>query len=403
MAGPPGRWYNDFPATRGQDPVPAMTTFGDDLRHEREIRGIALEEIVQATKIPKRYLEAIEKNDLEELPGGAFNKGFIRAYARSIGADPELLVEAYLREEQARNRDAPAPEPKLIQEMSRLLDLKNQQRAGWSFRSLPASVRALAALSFLASVAIAGWLLLRGPGTDPSAQGASPPPRAAATPAVSGTIPRPDSETPPPEVSPPVTRRRPSPPVQAATRTPAGPSPATEASPEPTAPTLSDRAGPPPPPSLPDHTVRPRTPRPLLPAAPSHLLVAGAGVGTGVIDHELVGRGGRFPEGARVCFWTRATGGRAGDVLHHVWIHEGRPAATIVLKIGGPHWRTYSKKTLFPGSAGHWRVEARDARGRVLASEEFICSANDGGPGPGRMPESMPRAVSPGTVLFSRR
>ncbi len=76
-----------------------MSSFGETLRRERELRQITLREISEATKISLRYLEALERNDFRHLPGGVFNKGFIRAYAQYIGVDAEAMVTAYLEEE----------------------------------------------------------------------------------------------------------------------------------------------------------------------------------------------------------------------------------------------------------------------------------------------------------------
>jgi cytoskeletal protein RodZ len=75
-----------------------MAGFGEALRRERELREISLRDIADATKINMRYLEALEHNRFEILPGGVFNKGFIRAYARFIGADGEALVDRYMLE-----------------------------------------------------------------------------------------------------------------------------------------------------------------------------------------------------------------------------------------------------------------------------------------------------------------
>jgi hypothetical protein len=60
-----------------------------------------------------------------------------------------------------------------------------------------------------------------------------------------------------------------------------------------------------------------------------------------------------------------------------VWLRDGRPVATYSLKVGGPHWRNASRKTLTTGSAGSWRVEARDDQGNVLAHAEFVCLPGD--------------------------
>jgi cytoskeletal protein RodZ len=80
-----------------------MSSFGEEIRRERELREISLQEVAQATKINVRYLEALEGNNFEHLPGGVFNRGFVRAYAEFIGIDPEGMVNAYLLEEQAQS------------------------------------------------------------------------------------------------------------------------------------------------------------------------------------------------------------------------------------------------------------------------------------------------------------
>jgi cytoskeleton protein RodZ len=71
-------------------------SFGDRLQREREMRGITLEEIAEATKIGTRSLRALEEQDFDKLPGGIFNKGFVRAYARYLGLDEEQAVADYL-------------------------------------------------------------------------------------------------------------------------------------------------------------------------------------------------------------------------------------------------------------------------------------------------------------------
>ena len=84
-----------------------MANFGESLKRERELRDIPLRDIANATKINLRYLEALEANRFDKLPGGVFNKGFIRAYARFIGADGEALVQLYM-EVQAEREAADA-------------------------------------------------------------------------------------------------------------------------------------------------------------------------------------------------------------------------------------------------------------------------------------------------------
>ena len=70
-------------------------TFGESLKREREMRGVALEEISAATRIATRFLLAIENEQWEQLPGGVFNRGFVRAVARYLGLDEEKTVAEY--------------------------------------------------------------------------------------------------------------------------------------------------------------------------------------------------------------------------------------------------------------------------------------------------------------------
>lgn len=72
-------------------------SFGEQLRVAREARGITLREISEQTRISTRYLEAIESDDYKRLPGGIFNKSFIKAYAKYIGFDEKEALEAYAR------------------------------------------------------------------------------------------------------------------------------------------------------------------------------------------------------------------------------------------------------------------------------------------------------------------
>jgi len=73
-----------------------MGAFGDKLKREREMRRITLDEISESTKIPRRYLESLERENFESLPGGVFNKGFVKAYARFLGLDEEEAVADYV-------------------------------------------------------------------------------------------------------------------------------------------------------------------------------------------------------------------------------------------------------------------------------------------------------------------
>src|SRR6202041_692791 len=71
-------------------------TFGENLKREREMRGVTLDEISAANRIATRFLEAIENEQWDQLPGGVFNRGFVRAVARFLGLDEENIVAEYI-------------------------------------------------------------------------------------------------------------------------------------------------------------------------------------------------------------------------------------------------------------------------------------------------------------------
>jgi len=72
-----------------------LASFGEELRREREIRGISLKEIADATKISRRFLESLETNDHKTLPAPVFTRGFVREYARYVGLNVEEMVNRY--------------------------------------------------------------------------------------------------------------------------------------------------------------------------------------------------------------------------------------------------------------------------------------------------------------------
>jgi cytoskeleton protein RodZ len=89
-----------------------VSSFGDKLRREREMRGVTLEEISESTKIGTRSLRALEQEDFEKLPGGIFNKGFVRAYSRFLGLDEDQTVADFdLAWSEHESAKGPAPEP----------------------------------------------------------------------------------------------------------------------------------------------------------------------------------------------------------------------------------------------------------------------------------------------------
>lgn len=72
-------------------------SLGEKLRQAREGRGISISEVSEQTRISSQYLECIENDDYKPLPGGIFNKGFVKSYARFIGFDEQEAMSDYAK------------------------------------------------------------------------------------------------------------------------------------------------------------------------------------------------------------------------------------------------------------------------------------------------------------------
>lgn len=80
-------------------------SLGEQLRRARTARGISLREISDQTRITMRHLEAIEADDYKHLPGGIFNRSFVKAYARAIDFDEKRALDLYSRQMRESGED----------------------------------------------------------------------------------------------------------------------------------------------------------------------------------------------------------------------------------------------------------------------------------------------------------
>jgi cytoskeleton protein RodZ len=88
-----------------------MTNFGASLKRARESKGLSLDQVAAETRISTRFLNAIENEDFNLLPGGIFNKGFVRAFAEKVGLNPDEMVAEYERLIGAPHPVDPTPAP----------------------------------------------------------------------------------------------------------------------------------------------------------------------------------------------------------------------------------------------------------------------------------------------------
>jgi transcriptional regulator with XRE-family HTH domain len=348
-----------------------MITVGEKLKQERESRNTTLVELSGTTGIGLSYLEALEHNEFDALPGRSFGKLYIRAYAKVLGFDPRPLIVEYDRQRQSWEKDLP-PEARVAR---------------------PVVLRPTVPVEAPRDELDSGAADDEAPQVEPEVRGEAP---------VGAGVQESSAETP----TTPLTRRTPIV-VGAATiaflvvlvwilfallpegdepgRVPgeAGTGEASEPpSPSPAGGEASRE-------SLQIVTEPAREKRPLEPpvgpaedeatALPGNAPTSGApltvddfGVGRRMARRRLDGRDDRFREGELVWFSTRVLGGSRGDSIRHVWLREGKPVQSIELAVEGPHWRTHSNKTLW--GVGAWSVEARDPEGRVLATASFTCT-----------------------------
>jgi cytoskeletal protein RodZ len=80
-------------------------TLGEKLRQAREEQGISISEVAENTRISPHYIRSIENDDYKPLPGGIFNKGFIKSYARFIGVDENEALHDYASLVNAQTED----------------------------------------------------------------------------------------------------------------------------------------------------------------------------------------------------------------------------------------------------------------------------------------------------------
>ena len=104
----------------------------------------------------------------------------------------------------------------------------------------------------------------------------------------------------------------------------------------------------------------------------AELKVEDAAICKAVVDRAPQEAGVSFPAdvGKLYCF-TKIVGGAEGTVIKHVWSFGDQEMAAVELKVGAATWRTWSAKTIDPSQKGAWKVEVKDAEGKVLSTLNF--------------------------------
>ncbi len=171
---------------------------GATLRAAREQRGLTIEQIAHATKISAGHLRSIEDQNLDRLPQRVFLRGFVSAYAREVGLDPDETVREYFAQFQPVVSSAvehppvetpPHPPAEMHTPEDDLEEEEDDPRKAAYWR---APAKSLAAAALVGAIAVGFYVavLSRTPGSGDERQNprvaASPQPVAAA-PAETGT------------------------------------------------------------------------------------------------------------------------------------------------------------------------------------------------------------------------
>lgn len=132
-----------------------MGSFGERLKRTRENRKITLDQVATATKISARMLKALEDEKFGDLPGGIFNKGFVRSYARFLGIDEAAAVKDYQQASGEANQ-APAEEGAELRAIAERKE-KERERQRAHAKGIPWGMTAAVLLMVAMSLAIWGF------------------------------------------------------------------------------------------------------------------------------------------------------------------------------------------------------------------------------------------------------
>src|SRR5712691_4757368 len=125
-----------------------MPSFGLALRRAREQQGFSFDDVARDTHLSKRYLLALEDEAIHELPGGPYNRAYVRAYAGYLGLDSDSLVRDYALDEEAQTKAGLARRPDVLATMRQAAErLRSRPAPGRSGLATAARVGGLAGVA----------------------------------------------------------------------------------------------------------------------------------------------------------------------------------------------------------------------------------------------------------------
>jgi cytoskeletal protein RodZ len=146
------------------------TTIGAKLRQARLDKHISLDELQQMTKVQKRYLEAIEADRFEQLPGTFYVRAFIRQFAAAVGEDGDRLVAVFDGKETLAAPLPKRPKPETVSGSRKAMHVDEDQ--SFVSRYLPMILLGLVAITI---ICIVGYMAWQDRNSTPMIQGSSTP------------------------------------------------------------------------------------------------------------------------------------------------------------------------------------------------------------------------------------
>ena len=140
------------------------------LEHKRKERSLTLEEVEQATKIRKRYLTALERDDYAILPDAVYARGFLKTYANYLGLDGEALSRQLKSSTKTRRERGINYNPRPQSDFERPLITPSGLR-GVKKRKVYTSAIMTLLVAVLALAAVIGALYIVGRGAQVSKEG----------------------------------------------------------------------------------------------------------------------------------------------------------------------------------------------------------------------------------------
>lgn len=135
----------------------AFETIGEKLRQARLNKKISLDELQQITKIQKRYLEAIDNDDFDQLPGKFYVRAFIRQYAEAVGEDGDHLVDVFDgKRKLSAGTIVERPEPETVNGSRKAMHQEESHPSKF-WTSLPVILLGLVALAIIVVVGYMTW------------------------------------------------------------------------------------------------------------------------------------------------------------------------------------------------------------------------------------------------------